>query len=90
MIVQTPEELKLSIIELDEIKKYDPDLMKFVKDLFDFKFIIEAAFPKKNNRKTAEELAVIMSQIQQSHLFEEGEGFKGRFVYEEKNGYVLL
>ncbi|MFC2143895.1 hypothetical protein ACFLQO_00830 [Candidatus Aenigmatarchaeota archaeon] len=90
-LVKTPSEVDLSLIDdMDNITK-DSYPMSIAKDAKNagIKYALEATYPGATNRETADEVAAILIQTYQTHLYDEGESFRGEIVFEENGKYVF-
>ena len=87
-LVQTPSELELSLM-LNETFSGPKDLASIAREAREagVKYVIEATYPDRTNKQTAQELGTILNQAYQSPLYQEGEQFKGQVVYGEGNEY---
>jgi len=90
-LAKTPSELELSLIEGTENLRGDNDLMSIARDAkrSGMKYVFEATYDGETNEKTADELEVILNMVYASPLFEKGEKFYGKVVYEDKGKYVF-
>ena len=52
-------------------------------------YMLQATYPNRTNKETAEELAVILNQFYQSPLYKDKEEFRGEIIYEENGEYVF-
>jgi hypothetical protein len=93
-LVQTPNELELSLMELTENTRTspfsEPELSVLMREAREanIKYIMEATYPSHSHRKTADELSAILNQAYQSPLYQEGEDFRGEVFYKENGRYV--
>lgn len=89
-LVKTPSQLELLIGNVENLKG-DSKLMTLVKEAKEggIKYIMEAKYSGTTNKKTADELSSILNQVYQSHLYKDGEQFKGGIVYEKKGKYIF-
>ena len=90
-LVKTPSQLELSLIGgMDNIKG-DEILTALVQEAKKdgMNYMLQATYPNRTNKDTADELASIINQAYQSPLYEANEPFHGAIVYEEKGKYVF-
>lgn len=95
-VIGTPNQLELSLSE--GIKPGDfnqPELREIAQDanlsLFldaGISYSMSARYRNASNRQTADELAGVLNQAYQSHLYQDKEKFRGRVFYEEDGHYV--
>ena len=50
---------------------------------------MEATYPDATNIQTADEVAIILNQVYNSQLYQDGEKFSGEIIYEDKGRYVF-
>jgi len=88
--VKTPGELEISLMQEIADLTADSQLLQIAKEAKSQgrNYIMEATYPNRTNRQTADELASILNQAYQSPLFQKREQFKGKIVYKEKD-YVF-
>lgn len=89
--VQTSSALELSLMEGTNNLTGDSQLLQIAKEAKNagIKYVMEATLPNATNRQTADELATILNQSYQSPLYQEGEQFRGKVVYEKRGRYVF-
>ena len=88
---QTPSNLELSLMEVDNILKDDKGLQPMV-DLAhesNFNYAIKAVCPKTSNENTAAELSQILMQANQSILNRAGE-LSGETIFKKDGKYLIL
>jgi len=99
--VQTPKRLELYLAERTlpvignswshKLPHVDSELIEIAREADEagIKYVLAArAPPNMNNHQTADELASILNQAYQSHLYQEGEQFRGDIVYKDRGRYV--
>jgi len=90
--LRIPSELELSLTEGFDDLKGDEKLMAIAQKAKEVELgcLLEGTYPKKSNRQTAEELAVIMNQVSQSPLYNSSRDFRGEIVYEDDGRYIFV
>ncbi len=90
-LVHTPREVDLSLFDDISNIRGDSNLMSVIEHAKNtgLKYALEASYPSASNRNAANEVATILSQTYQTHLFDEGEPFRGEIVFEENGKYVF-
>jgi len=89
---ETPSELELSLIEGPSNLNGDAELLEIAENAKNsgVRYVIEATYPGKSNRKTADKLVTLMNQTYQSPLYQHGEPFTGEVTYEENGEYLFF
>lgn len=90
-LVKTPSELELSLIEGVGNLKGDKKLMNIVKEAekSGIKYVMEATYSNATNIQTANELADILNQAYNTHLYKDGEKFSGKIIYRGRGEYIF-
>lgn len=91
-LTRIPSEVDFSLYPIEDTDNlgWDSELTSISRDARNagIKYALEAAYPGETNRKTAKEVAAVLINTYQSHLFDEGEPFRGEIVFEEKGKYI--
>jgi hypothetical protein len=90
-LVKTPSQLELSLTEGMDNLKGDKRLIALAQEAKQdgINYMLQATYPNRTNKDTADEVASILNQAYQSPLYEANAPFKGAVVYEEKGDYVF-
>ncbi|MEK6827453.1 MAG: hypothetical protein AABX99_03145 [Nanoarchaeota archaeon] len=90
-LVKTPSELELSLVEGVSNLKGNKKLRAIVKEAekSEIRYVMEATYPDATNIQTADEVAIILNQVYNSQLYQDGEKFSGEIIYEDKGRYVF-
>ncbi len=88
---QTPSALELSLTEGMENVQGNPQVVTLAQDAGQqgMRYVLQATYPQATNKATANEVADILNQANQSPLWHEGEEYRGAVVYWQDNDWVF-
>ena len=86
--VNTPSKLELTLTDDMGSLNTDPKVLKIAKEA-DMKYVMKASYPDATNEQTADELSAVLNQAYQSDLYQSGERFNGKIIYEKNGEYIF-
>jgi len=90
-LAETPSNLELSLTEGMNNVKGDDKLVSLAQEAkkIGLNYMLEATYPNSGNKNAADEVAIILNQAYQSHLYKKEEPFYGDIIYKENGEYVF-
>ncbi|MFZ5954918.1 MAG: hypothetical protein ACOYT4_00680 [Nanoarchaeota archaeon] len=86
--LNTPEKRSLELYASDDFKKLE--LPKKIKHSPKANYVLISTDPNLDNRKTAKELSSVVSKLEDSGLYNNGERAQAQIFYKERDSYKVI